>query len=103
MGRVFHFIKYDQAGCSAAIVFPLWDTQPWFLTLIHMCNAVYKLPLRGNKLFNKISNFPCAPYIKNQHWEYAVGFVNMPIINKPQWQSLHFHHNQVVDKPCNAN
>ena len=81
--RVLKYIEEEWPTAKCIFIMPFWTAQPWFKNLCCMCNAVYKLPLKGIFLFEKVHDFPVQHFIKNNEWEYVVGFRNMPIKNPP--------------------
>lgn len=96
VGRCVQFISHDHPRARVVFLFPVWVTQPWFNSLLAMCSAVFILPYKGNNLFTQVSNFPCAPYVKNAQWQLACGFINLAILSPPTWQQLTHPTMQVI-------
>ena len=53
-----------------------------------MCETCFVLPHSGSKLFEKVHEFPAHKPVRNEYWQFVVGFRNMPIKNNPQWLKL---------------
>lgn len=78
LGRTVQFLANDVPKHSKiVIIFPMWTTQPWYMQLCAMCTKMYVLPAKGTRCFHKIANFPCKPYVKNENWQFAVGYINL--------------------------
>lgn len=86
LGRVVQFLEGDiPQGSRVIIVFPIWQSQPWFMQLLRMCNLVQQLPCKGNACFQKVGNFPGNDYVKNNAWQFAVGYINVRAQTIPNW------------------
>lgn len=72
----------------AIFVFPRWTSQPWYNNYMDMCEACFVLPHSGSKLFEKVHEFPAHKPVRNEYWQFVVGFRNLPIHNNPQWLKL---------------
>lgn len=46
-----------------------------------MCDCTFEIPMNADKLFNKVHQFPCKPYIKVKEWQFIIGFRNVEVIN----------------------
>lgn len=86
MGRTTSFLQTLPTTTRFAVVFPLWETQPWFLTLVNLCDVVFVLPLKGKNLYTKIGNIPGRDYIKNAEWKFAVGIKNLGLKQNTDWK-----------------
>ncbi len=40
-------------------------------------------------IFTKINNLPGGKYVKYPHWRFCVGFINIDILQVPNWPLLH--------------
>lgn len=88
IGRVMNFLLHVAPGARVILIFPFWVSQPWFNLVAQGCNKCYKLPLRGNALFTKVHKFACKPAVRQDTWEFCVGYRNLPIITPPNWAEL---------------
>lgn len=88
MGRVTTFFRYTQPTAKVVIVFPMWETQPWYATMLTMCDAAFELPGTGKSLYRKIANLPGPDYIRNANWRFAVGLRNVGVKHETNWPRL---------------
>lgn len=88
LSRVGNLLLQAWPTARAILVFPYWTTQPWFNLVHGMCDTCFLLPQRGSALFDKVHAFPMHPPVRNENWQFVVGFRNLPILQDPQWVRL---------------